>query len=236
MTQANDRIDEAEISQFARLAEQWWDPDGPLQTLHAINPLRVGYIGAARPVDGLRIADVGCGGGILCEALAAAGAEVTGIDMAEQSIEVAREHASAAGLDIDYQLSDAHALADSHAGAFDIVTCLEVLEHVPDPAVTIAACRRLLKPGGDAFFSTINRNPKSFALAIVAAEYVLGLLPRGTHRYRRLIRPSELAEYCRAAELNVRDLTGLHFNPLTDTYWLGDNVDVNYFCHTRLND
>ena len=236
MTQTNDRVDVAEIGQFSRLADQWWDPDGPLQTLHAINPLRISYIDERRPVAGLRVADVGCGGGILCEALAAAGAHVTGIDMAEQSIAVAREHAAAGDLEIDYLLCDAQELADSQAGSFDIVTCLELLEHVPDPAATIAACRRLLKPGGDAFFSTINRNPKSFALAIVAAEYVLGLLPRGTHRYRRLIRPSELAEYCRAANLHVTDLTGLHFNPLTDTYWLGDNVDVNYFCQAKLND
>jgi 2-polyprenyl-6-hydroxyphenyl methylase/3-demethylubiquinone-9 3-methyltransferase len=230
------RSDAAEIGQFARMADEWWDPDGPLQTLHAINPMRLDYINERRPLAGLRVADIGCGGGLLCEALAGAGARVTGVDMAQASIEVAREHAHAGGLDIEYVVADAYDLAAARPASFDVVTCLEMLEHVPDPAGTVQACARLLAPDGDAFFSTINRNPKSFALAIVAAEYLLGLLPRGTHRYRRLIRPSELARYCRAAGLSVRELTGLHLNPLTDTYWMGDNVDVNYFCHARADD
>ncbi|MGD2168451.1 MAG: bifunctional 2-polyprenyl-6-hydroxyphenol methylase/3-demethylubiquinol 3-O-methyltransferase UbiG [Gammaproteobacteria bacterium] len=225
------RVDMTEVGQFARLADRWWDPDGPLRTLHAINPLRLDYINARRPVAGLRILDVGCGGGLLCEGLAEAGAVVTGIDMAEASITVAREHADASGRDVEYVMTDVFELARQQPHSFDVVTCLEVLEHVPDPSATISACAALLKPGGDVFLSTINRNAKSFALAIVAAEYVLGMLPRGTHRYRRLIRPAELSGYCRKAALTVRDLRGLHFNPLTDSYWLGDNVDVNYFCH-----
>ncbi len=230
------RSDAAEIGQFARMADEWWDPDGPLQTLHAINPMRLEYISERRALAGLRVADIGCGGGLLCEALAGAGAEVTGVDMAQASIEVAREHARAGGLDIEYVVADAYDLAAARPASFDVVTCLEMLEHVPDPAGTVQACAALLAPDGDAFFSTINRNPKSFALAIVAAEYLLGLLPRGTHRYRRLIRPSELARYCRAAGLSVRELTGLHLNPLTDTYWMGDNVDVNYFCHAHASE
>lgn len=224
------RVDVAEVEQFARLAANWWDPDGPLHTLHAINPLRLSYIEHGGPLDGLRVADVGCGGGILSEALAGAGAQVTGIDMAKSSIEVARAHARAAALDIEYLVVDAFDFAAERGGQFDIVTCLEVLEHVPEPAATVGACAALLKPGGTAVFSTINRNLRSFLLAIVAAEYVLGLLPRGTHRYRRLIRPSELAAYCRSAGLQVTDLTGLHFNPIADHYHMGGNIDVNYFC------
>jgi len=235
MTDPSERFDAAEVEQFAQLAGRWWDPDGPLRTLHAINPLRLGYIEQQRPLSGLRVADIGCGGGILSEALAAAGARVTGIDMAESSIDTAREHARLSQLEIEYVVADAHELAQQRRGHFDIVTCLELLEHVPDPQLTVGACAALLKPGGTAFFSTINRNAKSFLLAIVAAEYVLGLLPRGTHRYRRLIRPSELAAYCRSAGLLVEDLTGLHFNPLTDDYHIGAGIDVNYFCRARAN-
>jgi 2-polyprenyl-6-hydroxyphenyl methylase/3-demethylubiquinone-9 3-methyltransferase len=229
------RVDVGEVEQFAQLATHWWDPEGPLRTLHAINALRLDYLDTRRPLSGLRVADIGCGGGILSEAMASAGARVTGVDMAAQSIEVARAHAATSGYDIEYEVTDAVAFAQRHGGEFDVVTCLELLEHVPDPAATVAACAALLKPGGDAFFSTINRNAKSFALAIVAAEYVLGIVPRGTHRYRRLIRPAELAQHCRAAGLRVRELTGLHYDPLTNSYLMGSNVDVNYFCHATFD-
>jgi len=235
MNAAPDNVDASEVEQFAQLAERWWDPDGPLRTLHAINPMRVAYIDRLCPLAGLQVVDVGCGGGLLCEAMASAGATVTGIDMASASIAAAREHAATSGLTIEYVVSDARSVAEQRAGTFDVVTCLELLEHVPDPSATVAAVAALLKPGGAAFFSTINRNAKSFALAIVAAEYLTGLVQRGTHRYRRLIRPSELAAWCRASGLRVEALTGLHFNPLTNSYSMGSNVDVNYFCHATLD-
>jgi 2-polyprenyl-6-hydroxyphenyl methylase/3-demethylubiquinone-9 3-methyltransferase len=231
MNAADDNVDPAEIAKFGRLAEQWWDPSGPLKTLHAINPLRLGYIGERARLTGAKVLDVGCGAGLLAEAMAESGADVTAIDRAGDSLAVAAHHASRQGLVIDYRECDAAALAREMPGQYDIVTCLEVLEHVPSPADTVADCARLLRPGGSVFFSTINRNPKSFLLAIVAAEYVLGLLPRGTHEYGRLIRPAELARWCRQADLAIRDVTGLHLNPLTRAYYLGGNVDVNYFCH-----
>jgi 2-polyprenyl-6-hydroxyphenyl methylase/3-demethylubiquinone-9 3-methyltransferase len=231
MNAANENIDRGEIAKFSKLAEQWWDPSGPLKTLHAINPLRLAYIGERAELAGAKVLDVGCGAGILSEALAASGADVTGIDRAGPSLHVAARHAAEQGLVVDYRECDAATLADEAPGAYDVVTCLEVLEHVPSPAETVADCARLVRPGGSVFFSTINRNPKSFLLAIVAAEYVLGLLPKGTHEYARLIRPAELARWCRSADLTLRDVMGLHMNPLTQTYRLGGNVDVNYFCH-----
>lgn len=223
----------AELARFAKLASRWWDKTGPLATLHAINPLRTDYIGARAALEGARVLDIGCGGGILCESLARRGACVVGIDLAADNIEAARAHAAAADLDIDYRVAAAENVAASAAGGFDFVTCLELLEHVPDPASMIAACARAVRPGGRVFFSTINRNPMSFLLAIVGAEYVLGMLPRGTHEYPKLIRPSELARGARQVGLDVEDLTGLHYNPLTQSYRLGGNVAVNYFCCAR---
>jgi 2-polyprenyl-6-hydroxyphenyl methylase / 3-demethylubiquinone-9 3-methyltransferase len=223
----------AELARFGGLASRWWDETGPLATLHAINPLRTDYIAARATLAGARVLDVGCGGGILCESLARRGAHVVGIDLASDNIEAARAHAAAGGLSIDYRVTPVEAIAADESGTFDVVTCLELLEHVPDPAATVAACARAAKPGGHVFFSTINRNLRSFLLAIVGAEYVLGMLPRGTHDYRKLIRPSELARAARAAGLEVEDLTGLHYHPLTRSYHLGAGVGVNYLCSAR---
>jgi 2-polyprenyl-6-hydroxyphenyl methylase/3-demethylubiquinone-9 3-methyltransferase len=225
--------DAAELAKFGNLAGRWWDLDGPFKTLHALNPLRLDYIAARARVQGARVLDVGCGGGILTEGLAARGARVVGTDLAPANIEAAAAHATAAKLAIDYRLVDAAALAEREPETFDVVTCLELLEHVPDPARIVAACARLAKPGGAVFFSTINRNLKSFLLAIVAAEYVLGLVPKGTHEYLKLVRPAELGAACRSSGLDLKELTGLHFNPFLDRYSLGGNVDVNYFAYTR---
>ncbi len=222
-------VDPAEIDKFQSIASRWWDLESEFKPLHEINPLRVGYI--ERQADGFndkRVVDIGCGGGILAEAMAQRGARVTGIDMAEQSLKVARLHLHESQLDIDYQLSTAEAFAEDNAGQFDIVTCLEMLEHVPHPEAIIDAAARLLKPGGRLFLSTLNRNPKSFALAIIGAEYLLGMLPRGTHQYSRFIKPSEMATQLRANGLRVRDISGMSYNPLTRSYKLGRDIDVNY--------
>jgi 2-polyprenyl-6-hydroxyphenyl methylase / 3-demethylubiquinone-9 3-methyltransferase len=226
-------VDASELAKFAERAAEWWDLHGAFRTLHDINELRLDYIDTRAPLAGLRVLDVGCGGGILSEGLARRGARVVGIDLGEANLVVAREHATAGGLAIDYRCIDVETLAREHAAAFDVVTCLEMLEHVPEPASVVAACATALRPGGAAFFSTLNRNPKSFALAIVGAEYVAGMLPRGTHEYLKLIRPAELATWCRRAGLAVEELTGLHYNPLLRNYTLGGNVDVNYFAHAR---
>ncbi len=225
--------DPVELAKFESIAEQWWDLEGPLRTLHEINPLRLDYIDARAALEGARVVDVGCGGGILSEAMARRGADVVGIDLSRASLDAALEHAGATDLSLAYRRVDAETLARELPGRFDIVTCLELLEHVPEPDAVVRACARLVRPGGDVFFSTINRNLKSFLMAIVGAEHVLRIVPRGTHEYEKLIRPSELADWCRKAALELQDLTGLHLNPITRTYWLGGNVDVNYFAHAR---
>jgi 2-polyprenyl-6-hydroxyphenyl methylase/3-demethylubiquinone-9 3-methyltransferase len=226
-------VDASELAKFASRAGEWWDPRGAFRTLHEINELRLNYIAQRAELKGARVLDVGCGGGLLAEGLASRGARVTGIDMAPENVAAAAHHAVAGALTIDYCCVDVEELARERAGAFDVVTCLEMLEHVPEPEHIVAACAAVVRPGGAVFFSTINRNLKSFALAIVGAEYVLGLLPRGTHEYRKLIRPSELAQWCRRVGLDVSELTGLHFNPATRDYWLDGNVDVNYFACAR---
>ncbi len=228
-----DNVDPAEIARFEQLASRWWDRESEFRALHEINPLRANWIDERAPVAGRRILDVGCGGGILTEALARRGATVTGIDLGEAPLAVARLHSIESGIEVAYRRVAVEQLAEEEPGSFDIVTCLEMLEHVPDPAAVVAACGRLAKPGGQVFFSTINRNPKSFLFAIVGAEYLLGLLPKGTHTYARFIRPAELAAWCRNADLEVRDMTGLRYNPLTRNYSLHDgDVDVNYLVHT----
>jgi 2-polyprenyl-6-hydroxyphenyl methylase/3-demethylubiquinone-9 3-methyltransferase len=227
-------VDAAEIARFDQLADQWWDPQGEMGPLHVINAPRVRYIEqCAGSLKGKHAVDVGCGGGILSEALAAKGAKVTGIDLAEDVLQVARRHSAKARLAIDYHKLPAEDLARDHPGAFDLVCCLEMLEHVPHPEQTVAACAQMTRPGGDVVFSTINRNAKAFALAIVGAEYVLNLIPRGTHDYAKLIRPSELQRWARAAGLEVRGLRGIRYNPVLKTASLADDVDVNYLMHCR---
>ena len=230
-TRAN--VDPAELAKFSALAHRWWDPTSEFRPLHEINPLRLAHIERlAGGLAGKRVLDVGCGGGILAEAMAAKGAIVTGIDLADKPLKVAMLHRMETGSVVDYRLVSAEALAQESPDAFDIVTCMELLEHVPDPPSIIRACAQLVKRGGHVFFSTINRNPKSFLFAIVGAEYVLNLLPKGTHDYERFIRPSELTRACREAGLAAVDLTGMTYNPFTKVYSLGRDVDVNYLLGT----
>ena len=222
-------VDHAEVSKFEQLASRWWDPNSEFKPLHEINPLRLGYIDTRAALDGKTVLDVGCGGGILAESMAAHGAKVTGIDMGEAPLEVARLHLLESGQEVDYRRIPVEELADEMPGRFDVVTCMEMLEHVPDPASVIAACATLVKPGGHVFFSTINRNPKSYLFAIVGAEYVLRMLPRGTHDFAKFIRPSELSRWTREAGLDTQNITGMTYNPLTGIYKLDPrDVDVNY--------
>ncbi|QCZ93399.1 bifunctional 2-polyprenyl-6-hydroxyphenol methylase/3-demethylubiquinol 3-O-methyltransferase UbiG [Salinimonas iocasae] len=228
-------VDEQEISKFGELASRWWDAEGEFKPLHMINPLRLDFI--AQHSDGLfdkKVVDIGCGGGILAESMAKMGASVTGIDMAEASLEVARLHGLESGVSVDYQCITAEALANQAQGEYDVVTCMEMLEHVPEPASVVQACAKLVKPGGHVFFSTLNRNPKSYLMGILGAEYILGLVPKGTHQYNRFIRPSELMAMTDRASLTTCHATGLHMNPLTQQFYLSDkNVDVNYMLHTQ---
>ena len=226
-------FDPAEISRFDAAAPRWWDPDGEFRPLHDLNPARLDYIEARAGLSGRRVLDVGCGGGLLAEGMARRGARVTGIDLAPESLKVARLHALEAGIDVEYREIAAETLADTDAGGFDLVTCLEMLEHVPDPVAIVAALASLVRPGGDVICSTINRNAKSFALAIVGAEYLLRLLPMGTHQYARLIRPSEISHWARDAGLELADLAGLEYNPATRKARTGTDVSVNYLAHYK---
>jgi 2-polyprenyl-6-hydroxyphenyl methylase/3-demethylubiquinone-9 3-methyltransferase len=228
-----DNVDANELHKFASRAADWWDADGPFKTLHQINGLRLRYLEERAALADARVLDVGCGGGLLAEGLAERGARVLGIDLAAENVAAAQAHAAGRSLRVEYRCVDVESVAAAEPGGYDVVCCLEMLEHVPEPQRVVAACAAAVRPGGAVFFSTINRNPKSFALAIAGAEYVTGLVPRGTHEYAKLVRPAELARWCRHSGLELQELTGLHFNPLTNTYWLGGNVDVNYFAYTR---
>jgi 2-polyprenyl-6-hydroxyphenyl methylase / 3-demethylubiquinone-9 3-methyltransferase len=226
-------VDPQELEKFSQLAHHWWDPNSEFKPLHEINPLRLSWIDEVAGLRGKRVLDVGCGGGILSEAMAAHGAEVTGIDLSEKALEIARLHLLESGTQVIYREVAIEALAREQPAGFDVVTCMEVLEHVPDPASHVLACATLLKPGGYAFFATINRNPKAFVLGIIGAEYVLRLLPRGTHEYAKLIQPSELSSWCRRAGLSVEGIIGIAYNPLTRVYSLGPDTDVNYILRAR---
>ncbi len=230
----NANVDSAEVAKFEALASRWWDRNSEFKPLHEINPLRANYIDSRSPVAGRALLDVGCGGGILTESMAQRGAIATGIDMGEAPLAVGRLHALESELEVNYQQSTAESFAEQHAESFDIVTCLEMLEHVPDPGSVIQACAAMTKPGGDIYFSTINRNPKAYAFAILGAEYLLKMLPKGTHEYSKFIRPSELGNWIRGAGLELVDITGMTYNPITGNYKLNPNdVSVNYLIHTR---
>jgi 2-polyprenyl-6-hydroxyphenyl methylase/3-demethylubiquinone-9 3-methyltransferase len=226
--------DPAELAKFSDLAHRWWDPESEFRPLHQINPLRLDWIDGLVPLVGRRVLDIGCGGGILSDSMARKGAEVTGIDLSSKALRVAQLHALEASTpNVNYREISAEALALEQPASFDVVTCMEMLEHVPDPSSVVKACSQLVTPGGWVFFSTINRNPKSFLFAIVGAEYVLQMLPKGTHEYAKLIRPSELAAHCRAADLDLTQTKGLEYNPLTRRYWLSQDTSVNYMFATR---
>ena len=223
--------DPAELEKFSRLAHRWWDPQGEFRPLHEINPLRLEWIERHAPLGGRQVLDVGCGGGILAEAMARRGARVTGIDLADKALRVAELHLHESRLSVTYEKTSAEDFAARRAGEFDVVTCMELLEHVPEPAAMVAACAQLARAGGQVFFSTINRNPKAYLFAVLGAEYVLRLLPRGTHDYQRFVKPSELARWGRSSGLRPDELVGMTYNPLTRRYRLGRDCDVNYFLH-----
>ena len=227
-------LDHDEVKKFDDLAAKWWDPDGEFKPLHQINPLRVGFINERANLEGIKVLDVGCGGGILAEALSKLGAQVTGIDASEQTIGVAQNHSNAVGSDVSYyQTTIEEFIANKPEEKFDVITCLEMLEHVPSPGEIIKTCSTILKDDGDIFFSTINRNPRSYLFAILGAEYILNLLPKGTHDYQKFIKPSELAKWIRDARLSQIETIGLSYNPITDNYWLGKDIQVNYMVHAK---
>ena len=228
-----ENFDKEELAKFDDLAARWWDKDSEFKPLHDINPLRLNYIDQHAVLDRKKVVDIGCGGGILSESMALRGATVKGIDLATAGLSVAKLHAQQTDADVEYEKISAEALAEREPASYDVVTCLEMLEHVPQPDKIIEACAKLVKPGGDLFFSTINRNPKSYLFAIVGAEYVLNLLPKGTHEYAKFITPSELDNWIRAANLDNQDLIGMSYNPFNGKYWLGKDVSVNYMMHAR---
>jgi len=236
VTLSRDNVDPAEIARFEAAASRWWDPQGDMRPLHDLNPVRLLYVERAGPLSGRKVLDVGCGGGLLAEALARKGAIVTGLDLADDLLEVAKLHALEAGIDVNYLLESAEAHASAHAGGYDIVTCMEMLEHVPDPTAIVHAFGTLVRPGGDVFVSTLNRTPKAYALAVIGAEYLLRLLPAGTHTYDKFIKPSELSQWARGAGLEVLDIAGLDYDPFARTARLTSDARVNYLMHLKRNE
>ena len=233
MTASTQNADPRELEKFGQLAHRWWDPSSEFKPLHDINPLRLKWIDERAALAGKRVLDIGCGGGILTESMAAMGAEVKGIDLSAKALGVAKLHGIESGIKVDYEVISAEDIAAREPASYDVVTCMEMLEHVPDPSLVVLACQTLVKPGGMVFFSTINRNPKAYLMAVIGAEYLLRMLPRGTHDYQRFIKPSELARFARSAGLRISDMTGLHYNPLTKAYWLGPDTDVNYLVASK---
>jgi 2-polyprenyl-6-hydroxyphenyl methylase/3-demethylubiquinone-9 3-methyltransferase len=227
-TSTNDNFSQAELDKFGALAQRWWDPEGPQKALHALNPARLGYVAARTPLNGARVLDVGCGAGLLSEAMAGEGAQVTALDLAPELVKVARLHGLESGVKVDYRLQSVESLAAEMPGQFDAITCMEMLEHVPDPGAIIHACATLLKPGGRLFLSTLNRTPAAFALAIVGAEYIARILPKGTHQYRDFIKPSEMGAWLRAAGLQLEDVSGLMYEPWRNSARVVSRTDVNY--------
>jgi len=223
-----ENVSRAEIDKFAALANRWWDENGPQKPLHHLNPARLGYVTKQLPLRGKKVLDVGCGGGLLSEAMAREGAEVVALDLAAELIEIAKLHLYESNVKVDYRLQSVESLAEEMSGQFDAITCMEMLEHVPDPSSILRACKKLLKPSGKLFISTLNRTPAAFAIAIVGAEYLANLLPKGTHEYQKFIKPSELASWCRAEGFNIQDISGLAYNPMSGKAWVNNRTDINY--------